>query len=267
MDERPIVKYPRTRHVASSRLQPGDEDLDAAPFEDLAGLHLVVEEKVDGANCGVSFDPDSGALVLQSRGHALTGGARERHFALLKTWATTHAGALEAALGRRYVLYGEWLYARHTVFYDQLPHYLLEFDVLDRHTGRFLDTPSRATLLRGAPVVSVPVLHEGPVPTLAALVALVGPSRFKSAGWRDALRAAAATGENGRTGSVDRAVRETDPSELAEGLYIKAEADGAVVARYKWVRASFLDAVAASGSHWLTRPIVCNGLAAGVALF
>lgn len=262
-----IVKYPRTRHVASSRLQAGDEDLDAVPFEDLVGRHLVVEEKVDGANCGVSFDPDSGGMVLQSRGHALTGGARERHFALFKTWATTHHDALEAALGDRYVLYGEWLYARHTVFYDRLPHYLLEFDVLDRHTGRFLDTPSRRALLRGAPVVSVPVLHEGPVPTLAALVGLVGPSSYKSAGWRDALRAAAATGENGRTGSVERAVRETDPSDLAEGLYIKAEQDGAVVGRYKWVRASFLDAVASSGSHWLDRPIVANRLAPGASLF
>ena len=42
---------------------------------------------------------------------------------------------------------------------------------------------------------------------------------------------------------------------------------GAVVARYKWIRASFLSAVVDSGSHWLNRPIVANRLAPGVELF
>ena len=60
-----IRKYPRTQHIEGSRLQPGDEDLDAAPFARIAGRHLVVEEKVDGANCGISFSP-SGDLLLQS---------------------------------------------------------------------------------------------------------------------------------------------------------------------------------------------------------
>ena len=52
-----IQKYPRTRHIEGSRLQPGDEDLEAVPFRDIAGRHLVVEEKIDGANCGISFSP------------------------------------------------------------------------------------------------------------------------------------------------------------------------------------------------------------------
>jgi hypothetical protein len=77
-----LHKYPRTRHVEGSRLQPGDEDLDAVPFAELAGRHLVCEEKLDGANAGLSFDA-GGRLWLQSRGHFLTGGVREKHFDLL----------------------------------------------------------------------------------------------------------------------------------------------------------------------------------------
>ena len=53
-----IRKYPRTRHLVGSRLQPGDEDLDAVPMSELEGKHVVVEEKMDGANCGVSFDAE-----------------------------------------------------------------------------------------------------------------------------------------------------------------------------------------------------------------
>ena len=66
-------KYPRTHHLESSRRQPGDEDLDSVPFRALIGRHLVVEEKVDGANAGLSFGA-RGRLLLQSRGHFLTGG-------------------------------------------------------------------------------------------------------------------------------------------------------------------------------------------------
>jgi hypothetical protein len=257
-----IVKYPRTQHLEGSRLQAGDEDLAAAPFATLRGRHLVVEEKIDGANCGVSFDA-RGELVLQSRGHALTGGGRERHFDLLKAWGTRHAAALRNRLGGRYVLYGEWLYAKHTVYYDQLPHYLLEFDVLDRERGRFLDTPTRRALLAGLPVTSVPVLHEGELPSLRALHALVRRSLYKGPRWRARLAEEAA----GRGLDVDRVRRETDDADLSEGLYVKVESGGWVAGRYKHVRASFLSAVLAADGHWLDRPIVPNGLAAGVDLF
>ena len=97
MDYR-MIKYPRTPHVEGSRLQPGDEDLNQVPFEAIAGRHLVIEEKIDGANSAVSFDAD-GNLLLQSRGHYLTGGYRERHYNLFKQWATIHRDALWNALG------------------------------------------------------------------------------------------------------------------------------------------------------------------------
>lgn len=232
------------------------------PFSELQGRHLVVEEKLDGANCAVSFD-EVGNLLLQSRGHYLDGGARERHFERLKGWATVHASALRARLGARYVMYGEWLYAKHTVFYDCLPHWFLEFDVFDRDLRQFLSTNARRALLEGLPVGSVPVLHAGPLRSHAALVRLLGPSRFKSELWRDRLREQARAQEL----NVERAERETDSSDEMEGLYIKDEEHDQVVARFKFVRASFLTTVTDSGSHWLARPILPNLLAPGVDIY
>lgn len=63
-----------------------EEDPHQVPLCELDGKHLVVEEKMDGANAGISFGGD-GELLIQSRGHFLTGGWRERHFDLLKSWA------------------------------------------------------------------------------------------------------------------------------------------------------------------------------------
>jgi hypothetical protein len=60
---------------------------------------------------------------------------------------------------------------------------------------------------------------------------------------------------------------ETDGEDLAEGLYIKYESEGRVLGRYKFVRASFLQNVMESNSHWLDRPILPNGLEPGVTLY
>jgi hypothetical protein len=252
-------KYPRTRHIEGSRLQPNDEDLESAPFDQIKGRFLVVEEKMDGANSGISFSTD-GQLLLQSRGHYLTGGPREKHFTLFKRWGHTQAARLREVLEDRYLMYGEWLYAKHTVFYNELPHYFMEFDVLDKQTGLFLDTARRQTLLKNLPVVSVSVLHEGPLHSLEALKRMVGPSRFIR---HDALE------ELGRICrerglDPDRIFRETDPSGEMEGLYIKVEEEGIVKERYKFIRRSFLTAVLHSESHWLDRPIIPNRLAGRV---
>lgn len=126
-----LKKYPRTPHLEGSRLQPGDEDLSQIPFSDLKDKYLVIEEKIDGANSAISFS-EEGELLLQSRGHYLTGGYRERHFNLLKQWANVHMDNFFDVLGTRYIMYGEWMYAKHSVYYDALPAYFMEFDIFDR---------------------------------------------------------------------------------------------------------------------------------------
>ena len=258
-----ILKYPRTPHVEGSRLQAGDEGHDHVPLAELRGRHAVIEEKLDGANVGVSFT-SAGELLLQSRGHYLSGGGRERQFALFKEWARVHEDCLLERLEDRYVMYGEWLFAKHSVSYDRLPHYFLEFDVFDRRDGVFLSTPRRQALLAGAPVLGVPVLQAGPMPdTLERLRAQVRPSLAKSAGWRDAFEASVR-----RQGlALELAWRQTDPSELAEGLYIKLEDAQHVSGRFKWVRPDFVQTILDSGSHHSTRPIIPNGLAEGVDLY
>lgn len=257
-----IHKYPRTQHIEGSRLQPGDTDLSAMPLDALRSARLVIEEKLDGANAALSFT-EKGVLRLQSRGHYLVGGTREKHFALLKTWASVHQRVLFERIQDRYVVYGEWLYAKHTIFYDALPHYFMEFDVLDVARGVFLSTPARRALLGGLPLASVPVIATGTFTRSAELEALVAPSLYKTKAWRATLRAhAEAEGVD-----ADRVGRETDPSDLSEGLYIKHEDDDAVLGRYKWVRSTFLTSVIDSGSHWLDRPIIPNRLAEGVDVF
>ncbi len=248
-----IIKYPRTPHIEGSRLQPGDEDLCRIPFSDIAGKTVVVEEKCDGANTAVSFDTD-GTLLLQSRGHYLTGEYREKHYNLFKQWASVHRDMLYALLGTRYILYGEWLHAKHAVFYNALPHYFVEFDMLDRQTGRFLDTPSRHRMLSGLPIVSAPVIRVGMFSSLDELTRLLGPSQYIRAGHREDLRRQCeAMGLD-----AGKIFAETDATGTMEGLYIKVETDGEVTRRMKYVRSTFLQNIVTSEAHWLERPLVQN---------
>jgi RNA ligase len=257
-----MQKYPRTPHIEGSRQQPGDEDLESIPFSQIASEYVVIEEKVDGANAAISFDTQ-GQLLLQSRGHYLTGGARERHFNLFKQWAHSYCAELWGVLSDRYILYGEWLYAKHTVFYDRLPHYFLEYDLLDRSSSQFLSTAARKKLLNGLALTSVPVLFEGKLQSHKQLVSLLQQSHFISSAHIDRLRQICT--EQGL--NADLVVRQTNQSSLMEGLYIKVETPELTIDRYKYVRADFLTTILQSETHWLNRPIIPNQLQPGVDLF
>lgn len=251
-----IIKYPRTQHIYGSRIQKGDKDLESVRLEDIQDNYFVIEEKMDGANSAISFD-EHGKLHLQSRGHFLTGGPRERHFALLKRWANQHYAMLYNLLGDQYTMYGEWLYAKHTIYYDNLPNYFMEFDILDRKNGQWLSTKRRNEMLQRvrSTIISVRVILEckGADLTTEKLESLIVESPFIT-------KHSINTMFNFCVGNgIDelRAAKETDPTSLMEGLYIKTETDE-VTGRYKWVRKNFLDVVAESHNHWHSRPIIPN---------
>lgn len=236
-----IPPYPRTLHVGES----GGGSKHHCPFDDVAGAHLVVEEKVDGSHCGLGFDTDAELRVF-SRNTLLERPVRS-DFRMLDAWAQLHVDALWEVLGERYVLYGEWALVTHSIFYDALPSYFLEDDVFDRRTKRFLCTARRRRLLEPLPSVfgcPVEVLYEGAVDDASELRGLVGPSRYKSPSWPE------------RCPSLEG----VEDSDAMEGLYIKVECDGVVERRLKWVRPGFLQHIAQAQGHWRERAEVRNQL-------
>lgn len=143
-----FVKYPRTPHLFGSTGTTDDKHLgerESAAF--VADTSLIVEEKLDGTNVGLHFTA-GGQLVLQCRGHLVTAGMHPQ-YDRLKQWAAVKRDVLEGRLRDRYILFGEWLYARHSIHYRQLPHYLFEFDVYDKPAARFLTLDRRRELLAG----------------------------------------------------------------------------------------------------------------------
>lgn len=259
-----ISKYPRTPHLEGSGIQAGDDpntmrDNDLAARKDVI---WITEEKLDGANAGLSFD-GAGELRLQSRGHFLDVDGRphrERHFNDFKTWARMHEAVLLERLEDRYTVYGEWMGVVHTQFYDSLPSLFLEFDVLDRSTGFFLSTRDRDRLLVGLPLPPVPILHEGEFPAQNARNALIGPSLYRSEGWRENLERMVTRSD----ARLETVLSQIELSDVSEGLYLKAETRSQTVDRFKHVRSDFVQTINDTSTHWQSRPIVRNSCATGI---
>lgn len=258
-----LIKYPRTPHLEGSRLQDGDTEDGRLSFSSLRGKYLVLEEKMDGANSGISFS-ESAELRLQSRGHFLTGGAREKHFNLLKEWATCQQDALFSLLGSDHVMYGEWMYAKHSMFYNRLPHFFLEFDIYHKPSGRFYSTEKRKQMLLGSPVVSVPILWSGVFSGDPDVFSdHIGYSVGRTSNFLDDLN------NQAKKLGLDhgRLLGQTDQHVASEGLYLKIEEGDFVVGRGKYVRSSFTQTLLDQGEHWQKRPIVSNMLRDGQNIY
>ncbi|HAB19238.1 MAG TPA: RNA ligase family protein [Verrucomicrobiota bacterium] len=238
-----FIKYPRTPHLFGSKGTDDDKHLgrrESAAF--IADPSLIVEEKLDGTNVGIHFTT-RGRMVLQCRGHEITEGMHPQ-YDLFKQWTSVKRPVLEAMLGGRFILYGEWLYAKHSVHYHALPHYFFEFDLYDKDAATFLDLATRLQMLNGTGLHTVPVLHRGPA-TAEELRALIGPSFFDSAF------------ENPVTGGTDH---------LMEGLYVRIETGGHVTGRAKMVRPEFVEKVKQS-EHWQHQPLVPNQVMEGAEIW
>lgn len=238
-----FTKYPRTPHLFGSKGTDDDKHLgekESKAF--IADQSLIVEEKIDGTNVGIHFS-DSGEMILQCRGHLITEGMHPQ-YDLFKQWTVVKRNVLENHLENRYILFGEWVYARHSIHYRKLTHYFFEFDIYDKEEAVFLDLERRTELLEGTSIQTVPVVHKGKV-SREDLEDLIGPSRFDS------------YFENPQT---------KRPDNLMEGLYLRTEAGGCVTGRAKYVRPEFVEKVKQS-DHWQYQEMVPNLLAVDVDIW
>ena len=220
-----FYRFPHTPHLAwlASGTPRNDKILASEDVDELLSHPVVVEEKVDGANLGFSTD-ENGELRAQNRGTYLDLQAPQGQWKPLKRWLAPRARALAEALSPPCILFGEWCYAVHSVHYTHLPDWFLAFDVFDRQTGQFWSVERRNDLARRVNIEVVPELGRGhfDVPKLRQLL---GKSQL------------------------------TDGP--AEGLYVRRESQGQLLARAKLVRAEFVQAIE---EHWSKRSLVENRL-------
>ena len=164
MGDNSFFKYPRTKHIftAHDGIIPRDDLLMTSDEAGLFLLHnqkVVIEEKVDGANLGFSISSNNEILV-QNRAHYINS-KTHRQFNVLDNWIEKHSASLFKLLRpNRDILFGEWLYAKHSLHYTTLPDYFLAFDIYDNIEKCFFNIKKRNELLQNTNISSIRVISE-----------------------------------------------------------------------------------------------------------
>jgi hypothetical protein len=133
-----FIPFPKTPHLKGSAVVDDDESVGAAEL----GLafkgasRLVVQEKVDGANVSAHFEQEW-VPILQKRS-GIIAQAEKQQYNVFRDYIFEHMESLFSVLSTRFCLFGEWLWNQHAVSYDDLPSYLLIFDVYDKETKEWL---------------------------------------------------------------------------------------------------------------------------------
>ena len=219
-----FYKFPSTPHLALL----GDVEIrsDKVMTEsERAGFlqhELVIEEKVDGANLGISFDT-RGNLRVQNRGSYLHL-PYQGEWKKLSNWLNYRSESFFDILLDRYILFGEWCYAQHSISYDSLPDWLLGFDVFDKRNRRFLSISRRNAMFSDLSIVKVPFIAKGKF-TLQEIEGLLSKSQL---------------GDH-----------------PAEGLYLRFDRGDWLEQRAKLVRPRFIQGIVA---HWSRSGIKANQL-------
>jgi ATP-dependent RNA circularization protein (DNA/RNA ligase family) len=221
-----FFRYPHTPHIAwLGEGQPRDDKvLSTAEVEALLSGDVVVEEKLDGANVGLSVG-ESGRIKAQNRGQYLSlpqGG----QFGRLDEWIEARGEAIAAVIPPQSIIFGEWCAARHSLAYDNLPDWWMIFDIYHRQHACFLSTNVRHELVAKLGLAEIQILFRGRA-TLKSLMRLLSE-----------------TSSSYRSGPM-------------EGIVIRSEIDDVVKARAKLVQPEFTQAM---GDHWRRRRIEWNFL-------
>lgn len=155
-------KFPRTKHLYSLGSAERNDLLMTTPEQNMfLNKHIYIEEKIDGANLGISIDKETLAIKFQNRSHYVTPETHEQ-FQKLHQWTSSYGTQLYNIMEPgRHILFGEWLYSKHSISYDKLPSYFIAFDMYDKKEHKFYTRNELETRLKNTNIPIVPLIYEG----------------------------------------------------------------------------------------------------------
>jgi hypothetical protein len=140
------TKYPRTPHLPNSPSISNDDDVIISP-EKLLGKEVVITEKMDGENTTM-YRQHIHARSVQSGHHPS------------RAWVKGFHGSLAHHIPEGWRVCGENLFAKHSIFYDNLESYFLGFSVWDEsNTALSWDKTLECFAAWG--ICAVPLLYRG----------------------------------------------------------------------------------------------------------
>ena len=210
-----IHKFPRTQHIFNIGGATVDDrildvhDCDTFMKED----DVFIAEKVDGAQLGISMD-ENYKIMIQNRSHYVNSKSHSQ-FEKLDKWIIDHTEALYQILDQDTILFGEWLYATHSIAYTELPDYFLAFDLYNKKKRLFYNRDKLVEALTDTNVHYVREMYRGKLTNKSQLLSMIEQKSVYTDG-------------------------------RVEGVYLKIFENDYVKARCKLVRNDFI----CGNEHW-----------------
>jgi atypical dual specificity phosphatase len=231
-----FVTFPRTDHLinlgsASSDDLISTEEKRKSFFTKLPGKVYTIEEKIDGSNLGIFYNPETDKVVFQNRSNILNFKALPEEHETLNKWAFKNEAVLKEILGEdNIILYGEWMYAKHAIKYDKLPGLFVAFDIYDRTQNKFYSRERFWARMKDTGIPVVPVVSQN----------------FADIATEEMIKK-----------TIKRKSTYTD--DWIEGIYVRIDNDdGWLMSRAKVVKAGFV----AGDENWnkgITKNILAEG--------
>ena len=140
------IKYPKTYHLPWSKSVARDDKV--IDNLDLLTEDIVITEKMDGENTTVYNNAIHARSIDSSRHES-------------RSFVKALASRFQYMIPNNWRICGENLFAKHSIWYDNLPSYFLGFAVFDDH-NMCLSWKDTVTFLNALGVKTVPVIYEGP---------------------------------------------------------------------------------------------------------
>lgn len=219
-----FFRFPHTPHLMliGNFKARNDKVIASEEVTEFLSSNVIVEEKVDGANIGLSLS-ENGEIRVQNRGSFLSF-PYSHQFSRLAGWVGEHEDGLRKVLSGKLIIFGEWCAARHSKHYSKLPDWFLLFDVYDVEMKKFWSVERRNDLAFQAGLVPIREVCRGQMNSkIIVEIVLKGESSY-------------------RDGKM-------------EGVVVRKEDEGWCVERAKVVHPDFIQEI---DSHWRSRSIEWN---------
>ncbi len=215
-----IIQFPRTKYLYNSNITDSDDViLSEKESIDLFSLVMNVQEKIDG-NC-VGFSCIDGKLLVQNKNDKID--PVDVFFKKVYDFKHMHEQSIREICGDRYVLFGEWMFWKHTVNYTDLPSYFIANDIFDKKEGKFLSCNMVENKLEGTGIVYNAPIFSGKLESFDQLEQLICKSQYGF--------------------------------QLMEGLYLRFDDSSYNCARAKYVTKIFKESI---NEHWRKKDLVPN---------
>ncbi|MCM1277154.1 MAG: RNA ligase family protein [Lachnospiraceae bacterium] len=123
------------------------------------GDHIVIQEKIDGANCAIRYDSETDTVVAQSRKKILN---LENSLRGFWEWSQTLSKeAVKSILGNNLILFAEWLVPHSVKYPDDRYKKVYCYDVYDTETEHYLPQDKVKDIIAQLGLTYVPVFYDG----------------------------------------------------------------------------------------------------------